>query len=169
MMRALEEAKKQGKARLIGFSSHKRWHIKMMIEIYPEIVDVAVTPYTARTKELPKDSVFDTVKKYGVGVFGIKPFAGGSLFRSDSSPNNPQAEEDDKRARMAIRYILCNPAMTAPIPGMINTHQVDNMVRAVKERRDLDVAEAAELEKAMDEAWAKLPPHYQWLKDWEYV
>jgi len=169
MMRALEEAKKQGKARLIGFSSHKRWHIKMMIEIYPEIVDVAVTPYTARSKVLPKDSIFDTVQKYGVGVFGIKPFAGGSLFKSDSSPNNPQAVEDDKRARLAIRYILCNPAMTAPIPGMINTHQVDNMVRAVKERRDLDMAEAKELEKAMDEAWAKLPPHYQWLKDWEYV
>jgi aryl-alcohol dehydrogenase-like predicted oxidoreductase len=169
MMRALEEAKKQGKARLTGFSSHKRWHIKTMIEIYPDIVDVAVTPYTAKTKVLPKDSVFDTVKKYGVGVFGIKPFAGGSLFKSDSSPGNPQAEKDDQRARMAIRYILCNPAMTAPIPGMINAHQVDNMVRAVKERRQLDVAEAQELEKAMDEAWAKLPPHRQWLKDWEYV
>ena len=169
MMRALEEAKKQGKARLTGFSSHGRWHIKMMIENYPDIVDVAVTPYTARSKVLPKDSIFDTVKEYGVGVFGIKPFAGGSLFKSDSSPDNPQAVEDDKLARLAIRYILCNPAMTAPIPGMINTHQVDNMVRAVKERRDLDVAEAKELEKAMDEAWAKLPPHYQWLKDWEYV
>jgi aryl-alcohol dehydrogenase-like predicted oxidoreductase len=169
MMRALEEAKKQGKARLTGFSSHKRWHIKMMIEIYPDIVDVAVTPYTARSKTLPEDSVFDAVQKYGVGVFGIKPFAGGSLFKSDSTPGNPQAEADDKRARMAIRYILGNPAMTAPIPGMINTHQVDNMVRAVRERRQLDVAESKELEKAMDEAWAKLPSHYQWLKEWEYV
>jgi len=169
MMRALEEAKKQGKARLIGFSSHDRRHIGQMIQLFPDIVDVAVTPYTARTKVLPKDSIFDTVKKYDVGVFGIKPFAGNSLFKGDSSPNNPQAEEDDKRARLAIRYILCNPAMTAPIPGMINTHQVDNMVRAVRERRQLDVAEAKELEKAMDEAWAKLPPHYEWLKDWEYV
>ena len=169
MMRALEEAKKQGKVRFTGFSSHKRWHIKMMIEIYPEIVDVVVTPYTAKTKILPKDSVFDAVKKYDVGVFGIKPFAGGSLFKSDSSPGNPQAEQDDRSARMAIRYILCNPAMTAPIPGMISAHQVDNMAKAVRERRELDVAESQELEKAMDEAWAKLPPHRQWLKDWEYV
>ena len=169
MIGALEKARQQGKVRFTGLSSHDRLHIKWMIETYPDVVQVVCTPYTARTKVLPKDSVFDAVKEYGVGVFGIKPFAGGSLFKSDSSPGNPQAEEDDKRARMAIRYILGNPAMTAPIPGMINTHQVDNMVRAVKERRELDAAEAKELEKVMDEAWAKLPPHRQWLKDWEYV
>ena len=38
-----------------------------------------------------------------------------------------------------------------------------------KNRRELDLVEAKELEKAMDEAWAKLPTDYQWLKDWEYV
>ena len=37
------------------------------------------------------------------------------------------------------------------------------------ERRKLDVEEKAELDKAMDRAWANLPYHYQWLKDWEYV
>jgi aryl-alcohol dehydrogenase-like predicted oxidoreductase len=70
---------------------------------------------------------------------------------------------------MAIRYILATDAVTAPIPGLISTAQVDNMVKAVKERRELDSAEAQELEKAMDQAWAKLPADYQWLKDWEYV
>ena len=41
---------------------------------------------------------------------------------------------------MAIRYILCNPAITAPIPGLINAQQVDNVAVAVKERRSLDLA-----------------------------
>jgi len=168
MMGALEKSRKQGKVRFIGLSSHDREHIKWMIETYPEL-QVVCTPYTAKSKVLPTDSVFDAAKKHDVGVFGIKPFAGNSLFKGDSSPSSPTAEEDDNLARMAIRYILCNPAMTAPIPGMINTHQVDNMAKAVKERRELDVAEAKELEKAMDEAWAKLPAHYHWLKDWEYV
>lgn len=169
MMKALEKARKQGKARFTGFSSHDRPHIKWMIETYPDIVQVVVTPYTAKSKMLPKDSMFDAVKKYDVGVFGIKPFASNSLFKGDSSIGSPTAEEDDRLAREAIRYILCNPSITAPIPGMINGHQVDNVVKAVKERRELDMKEARELEAAMDQAWAKLPTEYQWLKNWEYV
>jgi hypothetical protein len=43
------------------------------------------------------------------------------------------------------------------------------MVRAVKERRELDNKETATLENATTEAWAKLPEEYQWLKNWEYV
>jgi predicted aldo/keto reductase-like oxidoreductase len=169
MIGALEKARQQGKVRFTGLSSHDRPHIKGMIETYPNVVQVVCTPYTAKSKVLPTDSVFDAVKKHDVGIFGIKPFAGNSLFKGDSSPNSPQAEEDDRLARMAIRYILCNTALTAPIPGMINTHQVDNMAKAIKEHRELDSAEARELEKAMDEAWANLPLHRQWLKDWEYV
>ncbi len=52
---------------------------------------------------------------------------------------------------------------------MINVDQVDNVALAVKERRELDVEETAELERAMDRTWATLPYHYRWLKDWEYV
>jgi len=165
---ALQKAKKQGKVRFIGISSHDRRWLKFMIEYFPQI-EVILTPYTAKSKVLPKDSLFDAVKKCDVGVFGIKPFASNSLFRGDSSPNSPHAEEDDRRARLAIRYILCNPTITAPIPGLISIRQVDNVAKAVMERRQLDVAEAAELKKATDEMWANLPPNYQWLKDWEYV
>jgi len=169
MMGALEKARAQGKARFTGLSSHDRPHIKSMIETYPSVVQVVVTPYTAKSKVLPKDSVFDAIVKHDTGFFGIKPFASNSLFRGDSSPGNPHAAEDDRLARLAIRHILCHPAITAPIPGMINTHQVDNVVQAVQERRELDVAEARELEAAMEVAWANLPGDYHWLKDWEYV
>ena len=50
MMRALEEARKQGKVRFTGLSSHDRKHIKLMIETYPTVVQVVCTPYTAKTK-----------------------------------------------------------------------------------------------------------------------
>lgn len=169
MMKALEKARQQGKCRLTGFSSHDRPHIKWMIETYPDIVQVVVTPYTAKSKVKPEDSLFDAVRQHGVGVFGIKPFSSNALFKGDGSLESPTAEEDSRIARMAVRYILATDVITAPIPGMINTHQVDNMVKAVQERRQLDQAEAKELEQAMDEAWTKLPANYQWLKDWEYV
>jgi len=169
MMKALAKAKKQGKARFVGFSSHDRPHIKKMLETYAEVVDAICTPYTANSKTLPKDSVFETISKNKVGVFGIKPFSSNAIFKGSGQPDDPKAEEDSKTARLALRYILNNPAITAPIPGLISMEQVDNAALAVRERRELDKAELKRLEEIHKEGWAKLPPDYQWLKDWEYV
>jgi predicted aldo/keto reductase-like oxidoreductase len=141
-----------------------------MIETYPEVLDVICTPYTAKTKVVADESgLWATMKKHDVGWFGIKPFASNSVFKGDSSPDSPHFDEDNRIARLAIRYILCNPAITAPIPGMITQQQVDNVALAVLERRKLDVEEKAELDRAMDRAWANLPPNYHWLRRWEYV
>jgi len=169
MMEALAKAKKQGKARHIGFSSHDRPHITKLVEQYSEAIDSIVTPYTGKTKTRDDKSLFDSLAKFRVGFFGIKPFSSNRLFEGDSMPDNEHAKEDDVKARLAIRYILCNPVITGPIPGLITPHQVENVAKAVTERRQLDVAEAKELEEAMDKAWTRLGPDYEWLKDWEYV
>ncbi|MCW5979285.1 MAG: aldo/keto reductase [Bryobacteraceae bacterium] len=166
---ALEMAKKQGKVRFTGVSTHNRTWLASLIRQYPKNIEVVLFPYTAATKELPEESVFDAIKEFNVGVFGIKPFADNSLFVGDSSPGNPHAAEDDRRARMALRYILSNPAISAPIPGLISMQQVDNAAKAVMERRQLDLTEKAELEQASRRMWANLRPQYRWLRDWEYV
>jgi len=167
---ALDWAKKTGRSRFVGVSSHDREHLKHLIETYPEQMEIILTPYTAGTKVVTDETgLWATIRKYDVGWFGIKPFASNSLFKGDSSPSSPHFEDDNRIARLAIRYILCNPAITAPIPGLISTQQVDNVALAVKERRQLDLQEKAELEQAMNQAWAKLPPDYRWLKDWQYV
>ncbi len=167
---ALDWAKRTGRARFTGVSSHDRPHLKKLIETYTDQIEVVLTPYTAKTKVVSDESgLFAAIAKHDVGWFGIKPFASNSLFRGDSSPESPFFEEDNRLARQAIRFILCNPVITAPIPGMISTQQVDNVALAVAQRRRLDLEEKAELERAMDRAWANLPPCYQWLKDWEYV
>jgi aryl-alcohol dehydrogenase-like predicted oxidoreductase len=160
IVEALEKAKKQGKARFIGFSSHDRRWIKFMIEYFPQI-EVVCFPFTTMSKTAPKDSLFEALKKCDVGAFGIKPFGAASLFTGDQ-------DEDNKRGRLAIRYILYSNTVI-PIPGMNSTGEVDNVAKAVMERRELDLKEKAYLENAAAEMWANLPPHYQWLKDWEYV
>jgi aryl-alcohol dehydrogenase-like predicted oxidoreductase len=169
MIGALQIARKKGLCRYTGFSTHDRKWARMLIEKYPDVMQVLCTPYTANSKVLPKDSLFDAIKTHDVGLLGIKPFASNAIFEGDGSPDNTLAEEDNRRARMAIRYILGNPAMTAPIPGLISVAQVDNMVAAIQERRELDANETAELEQLGRQMWAKLPADYQWLKDWEYV
>ena len=158
---ALEKAKKQGKARFIGFSTHDRRWIKFMIEYFPQI-DCVCFPFTTMSKAAPKDSVFEALKKQDIGAFGIKPFAAGSLFsRGDRT-------EKDQRARLAIRYIL-NTNTVIPIPGMNSIDYVDNVAKAVMERRQLDIKEKAELDKANKQALAALPGNYQWLRNWRYV
>lgn len=167
---ALDWAKRTGRARFIGVSSHDRPHLSKLIEKYPDQIEVVLTPYTAKTKVVTDETgLWATIRKYDVGWFGIKPFASNSVFKGDSSPKSPHFEEDNRIARLAIRYVLCNPAITAPIPGLISTQQVDNVALAVKERRELDVRERAELSRAMERAWASLPCGYEWLRDWEYV
>lgn len=132
-----------------------------MIEYFPQI-DCVCFPFTTMSKRAPKDSVFETLKKQDVGAFGIKPFAAGSLFiRGDQA-------EQDRRARLAIRYIL-NTNTVIPIPGMNSMRYVDNVAKAVMERRQLDIKEKAELDNVNKEAMAALPSNYQWLKNWQYV
>jgi aryl-alcohol dehydrogenase-like predicted oxidoreductase len=160
IVQALETAKKQGKARFIGFSSHDRRWIKFMIEYFPQI-DVVCFPFTTMSKTAPKDSLFPALKKCDVGAFGIKPFGAGSLFEKDQ-------EENLKRARLAIRYILATNTVI-PIPGLNSVAEVDNAVKAVTERRQLDLKEKAAIQNASDKMWANLPRHYEWLRGWEYV
>lgn len=165
----LELAKKQGKARFTGVSTHNRIWLNSLITEYPRQIEVVLFPYTADTKALPDDSVFDAIKEKDVGVFGIKPFADRALFKGDSSLQSPTAEQDDRLARLAIRNVLANPAITAPIPGLINLHQVDNVARAIAERRKLDAKERAELDRGAAGMWARLHSSHAWLRNWEYV
>ncbi len=160
VIEALEKAKKQGKARSVGISSHDRRWFKMMVEQFPQL-EVVLFPFTTMSKTAPKDSLFEALKKCDVGAFGIKPFAAGTLFAG-------QAEEDLKRARLALRYIL-HTNTVIPIPGMNNAAEADNVVKAVTERRQLDVKERAEVEHANRRIMASLPSLYQWLRNWEYV
>jgi aryl-alcohol dehydrogenase-like predicted oxidoreductase len=167
---ALDWAKKTGRSRFIGVSSHDRKHLKKILDKYPTQVEVVLTPYTAKTKIVEDESgLWAAIRKADVGWFGIKPFASNSVFKGDSMPGNKHAEEDNRLARLTLRAILCNRAITAPIPGLISPEQVDNAALAVKERRELDQSEKAELNGAIDRAFANLPADHQWLKDWEYV
>lgn len=160
IVEALETAKRQGKARAVGFSSHDRRWIKFMIEYFPQI-DVVCFPFTTMSKKAPADSLFPALKKCDVGAFGIKPFGAGSLFTGDR-------EEDLRRARLALRYILWTDTVI-PIPGINSIEELENVVLAVKERRELDLQETAALERINRQMAARLPAHYQWLNEWRLV
>jgi len=168
IMEALAWGKKTGKARCTGVSTHHRPWIAEAVAKYPEL-EVIITPYAAGTKQKPVGSMFEALRKHDVGMIGIKPFASGTLFQSQGQPDSPTKQEDDDRARLALRYVLCCEELTAAIPGLITVDQVANAARAVGERRQLDLAENRRLEAITSQMWDRLPRHYGWLRDWEWV
>ena len=165
---AFDRAKQAGKARFTGVSTHHRSWVAAAVAKYPQL-EVIITPYAAGSKEKPVGSMFDAFRRHDVGFIGIKPFASGSLFKSKGAPDSEFKAEDDKRARMALRHVLCCDVLAASIPGLITVDQVRNAVAAVKERREFDLAEVRHHDAMTREMWASLPGHYQWLRDWEYV
>jgi len=168
VMAALEWGKKTGKARATGVSTHHYPWIAEAVAKYPQL-EVVVTPYSAGSKQKPEGSMFEALKKHDVGMIGIKPFAGGTLFLSQGGPDSATKEEDDQRARMALRYVLSCDVLTCAIPGLITVGQVKNAAAAAKERRRFDLAEAKRFEQITQEMWHKLPQHYHWLRNWEWV
>jgi aryl-alcohol dehydrogenase-like predicted oxidoreductase len=193
---AFEKAREKGKARFLGMTSHNRDFIQHLVENFSRF-SVVYFPYTAKSKTQPADvksvdpkqvveigtgdgaysgdikrGIFGAAQKHDIGVVTIKPFAGGSLFRTrlKFGTETDSTEQDYERARLTLAYILCNPAITATIPGMTTTAQVDNNVRASAERLALlDNNGIRKLTEATEQMWADLPDEYRWLHDWEWV
>lgn len=168
IMQALAWGKQTGKARFTGVSTHHRPWVAEAVAKYPEL-EVIITPYAAGSKEKPIGSMFEAIRKHDVGMIGIKPFASGNVFLSKGKPDSATKPEDDLRARLALRYVLCCDALTASIPGLITVEQVKNAAAAVRERREFDLADTCRLEAMVAKMWTSLPEDYQWLKDWEWV
>jgi aryl-alcohol dehydrogenase-like predicted oxidoreductase len=193
---AFEKARDRGKARFLGMTSHNREFIQHLVENFSRF-SVVYFPYTAKSKVKPPDvksvdprqvveigtgdgaysgdmrgGIFDAVQKHDIGVVTIKPFGGGSLFRTrlKFGTETESTENDYERARLTLAYILCNPAITATIPGMTTIEQVENNVRASAERLALlDNNGIWKLTEAAEQMWAGLPDEYRWLHDWEWV
>jgi aryl-alcohol dehydrogenase-like predicted oxidoreductase len=165
---ALEWGKKTGRARATGISTHHRPWIAEAVAKYPSL-EVIITPYAAGSKEKPVGSMFDAFRKHDVGFIGIKPFASGTLFASLGVPDSATKQDDDERARLALRHVLCCDLMAGAIPGLITVDQVKNAAAAVRERRQFDRAETARHHQLTAGMWRNLPPDYLWLRDWEWV
>jgi aryl-alcohol dehydrogenase-like predicted oxidoreductase len=153
---ALEMAKRQGKARFTGVSSHDGSWLRMMVAAFPEQIEVILFPFAAGSKPAAAGSLFEAARAHDAGVLGIKPFGGGALFRGDGC--------DGWRARLAVRSILGNPGLAATLPGCASVEHLTNAVAAVLEPRQLDFQERAGLDRAADGMWARVPG---WLRNWE--
>jgi predicted aldo/keto reductase-like oxidoreductase len=193
---AFEKARDNGKVRHLGMSSHKRDFIQHVINKYPQY-SVVTFPYTAKSKVKaeniksikPKQvveigagddaysgdtqrSIFTAVQKHDIGVITIKPFGGGSLFRTkiQFGQNTKSTEDDYNRARLTLAYILCNNAISALVAGMTTVKELENNICASAERLALLNQNGIwKLCEITDQMWANLPQEYHFLHEWEWI
>ncbi|KPL06463.1 hypothetical protein AMJ85_10450 [candidate division BRC1 bacterium SM23_51] len=160
-------AHEQGKVRFLGVSSHSRPWLIHIIEKFPEIAMV-IFPFPFGAKLHPRKSLFNVAARRDVGIACIKPFNGGSLFRTENRPQEIQQLTGDRIASLALRTAVDVKEMTCILPGMTTPPEVENAARCAtappltKDDRDL-------MEKLGPQEYAALPRSYAWLRDWAMV
>jgi aryl-alcohol dehydrogenase-like predicted oxidoreductase len=120
LMEALQQAKKQGKARFTGVSTHRGQTVVIPAAVKSGQFDVVMTSYNFAMDCARLDPVIHAAHEAGVGVIGMKVLAGS--FRLDP------ASFDKARAVMkrpgaglaALKWALRNRDIDVAVPGIRN-------------------------------------------------
>lgn len=192
LIETFQKLHKAGKVRHLGMSSHSRPWFEHIVGKYPEF-EMLIFPCSAKTKAKGKapikgnteevnpgygsdqtQGIFQKVMEKDVGVVTIKPYFGGSLFKSTGKVKFPVmgvgSKMENDLARLTLQCILANEAITAAVPGLSTVYEVENAARASYTRPlGMTAADKEWLMRITDERWANLPQEYAWLRDWEVV
>jgi predicted aldo/keto reductase-like oxidoreductase len=128
MIEVQQLAKKQGKIRFAGVSTHTpRLLLPWMAQ--KGVFDVALTDYNF-TMDSGVDEAIATASKAGIGVVGMKVMAGG--FK-DVRPSDPLYSKLKKDGAMlaALKWVLKRPHVATTIPGMTDMDQLEENLKAM--------------------------------------
>jgi predicted aldo/keto reductase-like oxidoreductase len=139
----LAEAKRQGKTRFVGVTTHKNEAdvLNAVADDPDKFFDVVLVAYNFNSKPAVKEAIA-RVAKTGVGVIAMKTQAGGYKTKALGEVTPYQA---------ALKFVLRNPHVTAAIPAMVDLKQVreDMAVLNMKfAQADLDVLKRYQLATA---------------------
>jgi predicted aldo/keto reductase-like oxidoreductase len=131
LLEAQRIAKKQGKARFAGVSTHAGQQELIPWLVKTGAVDIVLTAYNfSMDKSL--DEVLEQASEAGMGLVGMKVMAGG--FRRPKA-GDPTQEKLKRGGAMlaALKWVLNNPNVHTTIPGMTDMVQLDEDLRAMAE------------------------------------
>jgi len=144
VVNAVQKLKKDGKARFIGFSTHRNEATVINAAASKGLWDVILTSYNfqqAYRKEL--DAAIHKAAGAGIGIVAMKTLAGGGFMdKEKTKPINTTA---------AIKWVLSNEDITTTIPGMTQFDQLDlnaqilsNITMTDQEKQDILIAAAGQ-------------------------
>lgn len=116
MLKVLEKAKKDGKARFVGVSTHKNEPEVIRAAVEAKVYDVVLTAYNFRQDHhLEVQKAMQEASAAGLGVVAMKTQAG---VYWDTEERNPID------AKAALRWALRDPCVHTAIPGFTTLEQL---------------------------------------------
>ena len=129
---ALTAAGEAGKIGHIGVTAHSADALKILVEDYADRIETVMFPYNI--VEQQGKELIDRCAEKGKAFIDMKPLAGGAI-------------ED---GRLALRYVLSNPAVTVSIPGMAAPEELEQNVAGSANTAPLTPEEKAACQKVRD-------------------
>jgi predicted aldo/keto reductase-like oxidoreductase len=115
-LKAMENLKKQGKARFIGIATHSHEHEAIRAAVEAKIYDVALVAYNFRKSNHKETSdAMAYASKKGMGIIAMKTMAGAYWDKDRKEPINSEA---------ALKWVLQNENVHTSVPGVTTFDQL---------------------------------------------
>jgi len=130
-LEAMQECKKSGKARFIGFSCHDP---NRMVDFLLEtkVFDVMQTTYSFPIGGFYRDTAVKRLHDAGIGVIAMKVVVALTGLNLKSFENGP-ARPDGDGPVAGIKWVLNNPAIGTTVPHMRTIPELEMNFRAMTE------------------------------------
>jgi uncharacterized protein len=124
LVAAQEVAKKQGKTRFIGVSTHRLPAISEAV-LKAGKMEVVLTTYNYTMTDPAMDAAIAALRQAGVGVVAMKVMAGGMRGKNLKSREGAPAA--------ALKWVLKNPGIATTIPSMTDAEQLQQNSQAMSQ------------------------------------
>jgi predicted aldo/keto reductase-like oxidoreductase len=129
MIEVQQKARKQGKVRFIGVSTHKGQQKLLPWMAQKGVFDVVLTGYNF-TMDAGMDKAIEVAAKSGLGVVAMKVMAGGAR---QLKPGDPVLKKLTQEGAMlaALKWVIKKPNIATTIPSMTDMDQLDENLKAM--------------------------------------
>ena len=122
-------AKKQGKVRFTGVSTHSGQPQLLPWMVQKGVFDVVLSAYNF-TMDASMDKAIDAAAKAGLGVVAMKVMAGGARRLKPGDPNLKRLTQEGAMLA-ALKWVIKKPSIATTIPSITDMDQLDENLKAM--------------------------------------
>jgi aryl-alcohol dehydrogenase-like predicted oxidoreductase len=143
LLKAMEEIKKQGKAKFIGIATHSFQAEAVKAAVDTGIYDCALVGYNFRMENIQElDEAFEYAGKAGLGILNMKSQVGGFWDKERTQPINPTA---------ALKWVLKNKNIASAVTAISNFDELQIDLAIMRDGLDMTEDESGDLKLASAE------------------